>query len=141
MNDKHLNLLVVEDSEDDAQLVGRELRRGGYEVEYKRVETAQDMEAALASHSWDLIICDYSMPSFSAPKALEVLKSMDRDIPFIIVSGTIGEETAVEALKAGAHDFLIKGNLARLLPAIQREIQDAEVRRERKRGREVSAGV
>jgi PAS domain S-box-containing protein len=133
MNDKHLNLLVVEDSEDDAQLVGRELRRGGYEVEYKRVETAQDMEAALASHSWDLIICDYSMPSFSAPKALEVLKSMDRDIPFIIVSGTIGEETAVEALKAGAHDFLIKGNLARLLPAIQREIQDAEVRRERKR--------
>jgi PAS domain S-box-containing protein len=132
MNDKHLNLLVVEDSQDEAQLVVRELRRGGFIVEYKRVDTAHEMETALASHSWDLIICDYSMPTFSAPKALEVLKSTERDIPFIIISGTIGEETAVAALKSGAHDFLIKGNLARLLPAIQREIQDAEVRRERK---------
>jgi PAS domain S-box-containing protein len=132
MADIHLRLLIVEDTEDDARLVTRELRRGGYEVAYKRVDTADDMKAALASQSWDLIICDYSMPSFSAPQALEVLKSMDRDIPFIIVSGTIGEETAVAALKAGAHDFLIKDNLARLLPAVQREIREAEVRHQRK---------
>jgi PAS domain S-box-containing protein len=133
MTNKHLRLLVVEDSEDDAQLIIRELRRGGYGVDYQRVETAQGMETALASQFWDLILCDYSMPAFSAPKALELLKSMDKDIPFIIVSGTIGEETAVAALKAGAHDFLIKGNLPRLLPAVQREIRDAEVRRERRR--------
>jgi len=133
MTDRHLHLLIVEDSEDDAQLVIRELRRGGYEVDYERVETAQGMETALVSQSWDLIICDYSMPTFSAPKALQILKDADIDIPFIIVSGTIGEETAVAALKAGAHDFLIKGSLPRLLPAVQREIQDAETRRERRR--------
>jgi len=132
METKHLHLLIIEDSEDDALLVIRKVRQGGYNVEYERVETAQGMEDALASHSWDLIICDYSMPSFSAPKALDVLKSTGRDIPFIIVSGTIGEETAVAALKAGAHDFLIKGNWARLLPAIERELREAEVRRERK---------
>ncbi len=130
---RKLHLLLVEDSQDDALLLVRELRQGGYDVEYERVETAHDMEAALANHSWDLIICDYTMPSFSAPEALEVLKNTDRDIPFIIISGTIGEETAVAALKAGAHDFLIKGNWARLLPAIERELLDAEVRRERKR--------
>jgi PAS domain S-box-containing protein len=123
---------MVEDSDDDAQLVIRELRRGGYEVDHERVDTAHDMETALASQSWDLIICDYSMPTFNAPQALQILKGMEIDIPFIIVSGTIGEETAVAALKAGAHDFLIKGNLARLLPAMQREMQDAKVRRERK---------
>ncbi len=131
MTQKHLDLLIVEDSQDDAQLVVRELRRGGYEVEYQRVDTAASMETTLHNQSWDLIICDYSMPSFSAPKALELLKSTGRDIPFIIVSGTIGEETAVNALKAGAHDFLIKGNYSRLLPAIERELQDAQVRRER----------
>ena len=135
MKDKPLHLLVVEDSEDDMLLLVRELRQGGYEVEYERVETAQGVEAALASHSWDLIICDYSMPSFNAPEALQILKSTGRDIPFIIVSGTVGEETAVAALKAGAHDFLIKGNWARLLPAIERELLDAEVRRERKRAK------
>jgi PAS domain S-box-containing protein len=133
MTGEHLSLLVVEDSEDDAQLVVRELRRGGYEVDYACVETARAMEVALEERSWDLIICDYSMPSFSAPKALKILKDTGRDIPFIIVSGTIGEETAVAALKAGAHDFLIKGKLARLLPATRRELQEAEVRRERKR--------
>src|SRR5574342_349416 len=106
MTNRHLHLLLVEDSEDDGQLVIRELRRGGYEVDFQRVETAHEMETALASQPWDLILCDYSMPTFSAPKALELLKSMDKDIPFIIISGTIGEETAVAALKAGAHDFL-----------------------------------
>lgn len=132
MADKDLRLLIIEDSEDDAQLVVRELRRGGYKLEFRRVDTASDMETALFSQPWDLTICDYSMPSFSAPEALNILNSTGMDIPFIIVSGTIGEETAVAALKAGAHDFLIKGNFHRLLPAIERELQDAEVRRQRK---------
>jgi PAS domain S-box-containing protein len=132
MTERYLRLLVIEDSEDDTLLVVRELRQGGYEVDFRRVDTAQGMETALASQSWDLIICDYSMPAFSAPNALKVLQDAASDIPFIIVSGTIGEETAVAALKAGAHDFLIKGNFARLLPAIERELRDAIVRRKRK---------
>jgi len=133
MKEKKLHLLIVEDSEDDALLLVRELQQGGYNLEYERVETARGMEVALTNHSWDLIICDYSLPSFNAPEALKVLKSTDKDIPFIIVSGTVGEETAVAALKAGAHDFLIKGNWARLLPAIDRELREARVRLERKR--------
>src|SRR6476660_4904932 len=128
----HLRILLIEDSEDDARLVLREIQRGGYEVEFERVETADAMRAALARQAWDLIICDFSLPHFSAPKALELLKKSGLDLPFIIVSGTIGEESAVNALKAGAHDFIIKGNFARLIPAIQRELKDAEVRHERK---------
>src|ERR1043166_3778562 len=135
-----LRILLIEDSEDDARLVLREIERGGYEVEFERVETADSMRAALASKGWDIVICDFSLPSFSAPHALAVLKNSARDLPFIIVSGTIGEESAVNALKAGAHDFIIKGNFARLIPAIQRELKDAEVRRERReRERELEA--
>ena len=137
---RYLRILLVEDSEDDARLVLREIRRGGYEVETERVETAGAMQAALARQTWDLIICDFSLPQFSAPKALEVLKQSGIDLPFIIVSGTIEEESAVSALKAGAHDFITKGNFARLLPAIQRELADAAVRRERReRERELEA--
>ena len=133
-------MLLVEDSEDDARLVLREIRRGGYEIETERVETVGAMQAALARHPWDLIICDFSLPQFSAPKALEVLKQSGLDLPFIIVSGTIEEESAVNALKAGAHDFITKGNFARLLPAIERELADAAVRRERRaRERELEA--
>jgi putative nucleotidyltransferase with HDIG domain len=136
----HLRILLIEDSEDDARLVLREIQRGGYEVEFERVETADAMGAALARQSWDLIICDFSLPRFSAPNALELLKKSRHDLPFIIVSGTIGEESAVNALKAGAHDFIIKGNYARLIPAIQRELSEAEVRRERReRERELEA--
>jgi putative nucleotidyltransferase with HDIG domain len=136
----YLRILLVEDSEDDARLVLREIRRGGYEIETERVETAAAMQTALARQTWDLIVCDFSLPSFSAPKALEVLKKSGVDLPFIIVSGTIGEESAVNALKAGAHDFIIKGNFARLLPAIERELADAAVRRERReRERELEA--
>ncbi len=127
-----LRLLLVEDSENDAQLLVREIQRGGYEVDFDRVETAAAMQAALARQTWDLIICDYSLPAFDAPRALELLKASGIDLPFIISSGTIGEETAVEALKAGAHDFMIKDHLTRLVPAIQRELKDAEVRRERR---------
>src|SRR5215216_3621618 len=136
----HLRILLIEDSVDDARLVLREIQQGGYEVEFERVETADAMRTALANHPWDLILCDFSLPRFNAPNALELLKKSGHDLPFIIVSGTIGEESAVNALKAGAHDFIIKGNFARLLPAIQRELKEAEVRRERhQRERELEA--
>src|SRR6185436_3831003 len=114
------------------QLLLREFRRG-YEVEFERVETAGAMRAMLSEKEWDLILSDYSMPKFSAPKALEVLEASGLDVPFIIVSGTIGEDVAVEALKAGADDFLVKGKFARLGPAIERELREAEIRRDRKR--------
>lgn len=127
-----LRVLVVEDSEDDAQLILRELRRGGFEPDFERVETAEAMRAALEDRKWDIVIADYRMPQFSAPAALEQLNASGIDVPFIIVSGTIGEETAVAALKAGAHDFLIKSKLARLIPAIERELREAEMRRERR---------
>src|SRR6266498_4646228 len=136
----YLRILLVEDSEDDARLVLREIKRGWYEVESERVESADAMQAALARQPWDLIICDFSLPRFSAPNALELLKKSGLDLPFIIVSGTIGEESAVNALKAGAHDFIIKGNFARLIPAIQRELREAKMRRERReRERELEA--
>lgn len=135
-----LRVLLVEDSEDDAQLLLRELKRGGYATEFERVETATAMEASLTQQAWDIIICDYSLPQFGAPQALTILKESGRDLPFIIVSGTIGEESAVNALKAGAHDFIVKGSMARLLPAIQRELKEASVRRERhQRERELEA--
>lgn len=124
-----LHVLVVEDSIDDAELIIREIQRGGYAVEFERVETKGAMQEALARRSWDMILSDYTMPRFSAMAALETLKASGLDIPFLVISGTIGEETAVTALKAGAHDFLLKGKLARLIPAIEREIRDAEIRR------------
>jgi PAS domain S-box-containing protein len=126
-----LRLLVVEDSEDYAELILREIRRGGYTIEFERVQTKSDMQQALAQDSWDLILSDYSMPNFSAMAALGTLKDSGLDIPFLVISGTIGEETAVTALKSGAHNFLLKGKLARLIPAIERERRDAETRRSR----------
>jgi PAS domain S-box-containing protein len=130
---KPLHVLIVEDSEEDSLLLLRELKRGGYDVEFERVETATAMLSALAQKTWDLILSDYSLPQFNAPQALDILKSSDLDLPFIIISGTIGEETAVAALKAGANDFLVKGQFARLGPAIERELREAESRRERRR--------
>ena len=124
-----LRVLLIDDSEDDAQLILRELRRGGYDVEYELVETGPAMEAALSKSVWDIVLSDYTMPLFNAMEALETLKATGLDIPFLILSGTINEETAVTALKAGAHDFLLKGKLARLIPAIERELGDAETRR------------
>ena len=129
--DRPLRVLIVEDSEQDARLLVRELRRGGYAPTVERVQTAADMRAALARQSWDIVLSDYDMPAFSAFAALAVLNDSGQDIPFIIVSGTIGEETAVEAMRSGAQDYMIKGNAARLLPAIQREVREAERRRER----------
>jgi len=129
---KPLRVLIVEDSEDDALLVIRELERGGYDTTFERVETAEAMTAALEKEAWDIIIADYRLPHFSAPEALELLHQSGLDLPFIVVSGAIGEETAVQTMKAGAHDYLMKGNLTRLAPAIERELHEAEVREERR---------
>lgn len=134
-----LRVLIVEDSEDDALLVVRELRRGGYAPTFARVDTPQAMRAALDRQTWDAVIADYSMPHFSAPAALALLQEHGLDIPFLIVSGTIGEETAVAAMRAGAHDYLMKDRLARLVPAIRRELQEAANRREHRRAEEERA--
>ena len=129
---QRLRILIVEDSEDDAQLLLHELKRGGLDLVSERVETVETFLDALKDQKWDLIISDFSLPQFSAPQALELLQASGLDLPFIIVSGTIGEEAAVSALKAGAHDFLVKGNMPRLIPAIQRELKDAETRHKRR---------
>lgn len=133
---KLLKALIVEDNERDAILLLRELNRGGYELNSERVETAEALNAALDREAWDIVFSDYSMPRFSAPAALALVRQRGFDLPFIIISGTIGEETAVEAMRAGANDFMPKGALARLLPAIDRELRDAAARAERKKMRE-----
>jgi PAS domain S-box-containing protein len=127
-----LRVLLVEDSDDDALLVTRELQRGEYELVVTRVETAQAFESALRSGDFHVILSDYSLPSFSAPEAIRLLRASKVDLPLLIVSGTMGEETAVEAMRAGANDFLVKHRLARLRPAIEREIREAEDRRARR---------
>jgi len=131
-----LRVLSIEDSEDDALLLIRALRRGGYDLTFERVETAAAMTAALDQQTWDIVISDYSMPYFGGLGALVLLKESGLDLPFIILSGAIGEETAVEVMRAGAHDYIMKDNLARLIPAIERELREAEMRRERKALRE-----
>jgi CheY-like chemotaxis protein len=128
-----LHLLIVDDSADDAELMVLALRRAGVDPTYERVETPEAMEAALARESWDLIISGYAMPRFSALAALKLLQDKELDLPFILVSGSAGENVAVDAMKAGAHHYILKDNLARLAPAVERELRDAEVRRERKR--------
>ena len=128
-----LRLLLVEDSENDAALVLRELQRGGLDVTSERVESRDAMSAALdRTPPWDLVISDYSLPTFDAPGAVALVRERDLDLPIIIVSGTIGEETAVAALKAGAQDFIVKNRLARLVPAVERELREAEARHARK---------
>jgi two-component system, cell cycle sensor histidine kinase and response regulator CckA len=134
--DTPIRVLIVEDSSPDAELLVRELERGGYVVAHERVQTASSLQEALVRSTWDVIVADYDLPTFSGPEALVILQATGLDIPFIIVSGTIGEEIAVSALKAGAHDFLVKGRLARLIPAIQREQREVEVRRGRARAQE-----
>jgi len=128
-----LRVLLIEDSQDDALLLLHELRRCEYDPVFERVDTPASMQAALEGQTWDVIIADYSLPRFSAMDALALCKERAIDAPFIIVSGTIGDEKAVAAMKAGAHDFLTKGNLVRLGPAIQRELREVEIRRACKR--------
>ena len=131
-----LRVLIVEDSLDDTALLLRELERAGYEVVHERVDNATALDAALASAPWDLVISDHSMPGFTGVAALEHVRRLDPDVPFIFVSGTIGEDVAVDAMRIGAHDYVLKGDLRRLVPAIQRELRDAHVRRERRRAEE-----
>lgn len=127
-----LRVLLVEDSSDDALLMVRELRRSNYDVSYVQVDSAEAMRAALDRQNWDIVLSDYSIPEFGALLALRLVQERKLDIPFIIVSGTVGEDTAVVAMKAGAHDFFAKANLARLVPAIERELRDADERRRRR---------
>jgi PAS domain S-box-containing protein len=130
--EKLLRILFVEDSEDDALLILFRIKKAGYEVEQSRVETAIEMEKMLIEKEWDIVLSDYKMPHFNGLEALAILKKSGIDIPFIIISGTIGEEIAVEAMRSGAHDYIMKNNLQRLLPAIERELRESENRAERK---------
>ena len=130
--DAALRLLIIEDSEDDALLIVRNLQRAGYAPSYERVDTEAGVRAALNRGPWDVIVSDFNMPQFTGTDALNLLRERDQDTPFIFVSGTIGEDVAVEAMRAGAQDYVTKGNLRRLVPAIEREVRDAAVRRERR---------
>jgi PAS domain S-box-containing protein len=132
MNDQSLRVLIVEDSEDDELIIIRELKKGGYNPVYERVETASAMKKALNQKQWDIILCDYTLPKFNAPSAIAVLKEANIDIPIIIVSGTIGEDVAAECMRLGAQDYIMKENLSRLCPAIARELEDAKVRSRQK---------
>jgi PAS domain S-box-containing protein/putative nucleotidyltransferase with HDIG domain len=127
-----LRVLMVEDSKDDATVLLHVLRRGGYDPLFEQVETAPAMRAALEKQAWDIVISDYMLPEFGGPEALTVLKESRLDVPFVVVSGAVGEEAAVEILLAGAHDFIRKDKLARLLPAVRRELREAEDRRQRR---------
>ena len=125
-----LRLLLVEDSEDDAQLVLEELERGGFEPAIERVDTAVALETALRRQAWDIVISDYRLPEFSGPAALRLVRASGVDLPFIIVSGTVGEDTAVEMLKAGADDYLLKDRLGRLGSAVSHELESRRLRAE-----------
>src|SRR5689334_8390395 len=127
-----LRVLMIEDCEDDAALLVRELRRGDYDVQMERVDESSALQSAFERQNWDLVISDFSMPHFSGTDALRLLRSKGCDKPFIFVSGTIGEEVAVAALREGAQDYLMKTNLTRLVPAVQRALREAEDRNHRK---------
>jgi PAS domain S-box-containing protein len=135
-----LRALIVEDSRDDADLLVIELNRAGYEVAFERVQSRSAMEAALARGPWDVVLCDYSLPGFDALGALEVVSRSGLDMPFLIISGTVGEEIAVEALRAGAHDYLLKDRLGRLRPAIERERREVALRAEQRAAAEQLRG-
>lgn len=131
-----LRVLLVEDSADDAELVERELRRAWDSLEVERVQDAAALERALDESSWDLVLSDFSIPGFGGRTALDIVRRRTRDLPFIFVSGTIGEDAAVDAMRAGANDYVMKGDLRRLVPAIRRELEEAQSRRDRERARE-----
>jgi CheY-like chemotaxis protein len=130
---KPLRVLFVEDNPDDAELLVRALKKEGYDPVHRRVETDHELRLALLNEEWDIVLCDWAIPGFEAPAALEVVQSSHREVPFVIVSGTVDEETAVAAMRSGAHDFLVKGNLRRLSPIIERELAESQIRRERNR--------
>jgi PAS domain S-box-containing protein len=129
---KPLRVLIVEDSEDDAQLILLELKRGGFEPSFERADTPEAMKMALDRQGWDIILADYVMPRFSGLEALKIVKEKGLDLPFIVISGKIGEDVAVAAMKAGAHDYILKNSLKRLAVAVDRELKEAKIRKERK---------
>jgi signal transduction histidine kinase len=131
-----LRVLLVEDSESDAALIVRHLNMADSDVSNKRVESAGQMRAALEQPDWDIVIADYKLPGFDAPAALATLQQTGLDLPFVVVSGHIGEETAVGLMRAGAHDYVMKDQLARLAPVVGRELGEARMRRERRRSQE-----
>jgi len=131
-----LRVLIVEDNDDDLLLLLRTLRQGGYEPAHRHVQTAAALTAALAEEPWDIVLSDYRLPQFNGSDALRLVQASDRDLPFIIVSGVIGEEQAVSVMKAGANDYVLKDKLFRLCPAIARELRDTEVRRQRRKAEE-----
>jgi PAS domain S-box-containing protein len=130
--DNQLQVLIVEDSVEDTFFIVRELQRSGFQVDFERVETQAAMAEALETQDWDVIISDYSMPQFSGMAALALYLQKGLDAPFLIVSGAVGEDRAVEVVKAGAHDYVMKDNLARLVPAVRRELSAAQERRIRR---------
>lgn len=136
---KRLKVLVVEDSVDDTFFIVRELQRGGFQVDFERVDSAASLQDALKAGGWDLVISDYRMPQFDGEAALVLYVQSGVDAPFIMVSGAIGEERAVEMLKRGAHDYVMKDNLARLVPAVRRELQLAQERRVQRQTQEATA--
>ncbi len=127
-----LRILIIEDSEEDALLMLHQIKKAGYDIEYERIEDAETLKMALKEKTWDIIFSDYNMPRFNGLEALAILKKSSYDIPFIIISGTIGEETAVKAMKAGAHDYIMKNNMHRLVPAFERELRESKNRAVRK---------
>ncbi|MFB3894996.1 MAG: HD domain-containing phosphohydrolase [bacterium] len=129
---KPLRVLIVEDSNDDVQLLLRELRKGGYDPVHTVVQTAADLQNSINTQSWDIVISDHSMPQFDAPAALKIIREKYIDLPFILVSGSIGEDKAVEIMKSGAQDFISKDKLKRLIPAIDRELAEAGLRQEKR---------
>ena len=133
---KPLKLLLVEDSEDDALLLIRELKQGGYVPEYLRVDSEEDMYVALGNNDWDIVITDHNLPGFGSGRAIEIVSEQGGDVPVIIVSGSIGEDVAVSAMKAGAHDYIMKNNLKRLVPAIERELREAVNRKVTRQARD-----
>jgi signal transduction histidine kinase len=133
---RRLRVLLVEDRPDDEELVMMELRRGAYDVVHERVETDVAMSTALDRESWDIVLSDFAMPRFSGPAALALLRGKGLDVPFIIVSGTVGEEAAVAAMRSGANDYVFKGSLGRLCPAIDRELREVAMRAERRKMQE-----
>jgi PAS domain S-box-containing protein len=128
---KLLHVLIVEDSAYDATLLLEELKKGGYEPMSERVQTGEELKQALTRHTWDIVLSDYVMPQFSGPEALKMVREKNPDMPVIVISGVYGEETAVQVMKAGASDYLVKNKLSRLVPAVEREIEAAHSRRAR----------
>ncbi len=132
MSDNKLNILIIEDSEDDALLLVHDLQSDGYDVFFERIETRDAMSFALSAKSWDIVLSDYSLPHFSGIDAIRLLREQQLDIPTILISDTVGEDVAVEAMKAGADDFFMKGRTGLLIPAIEREVTAARERHYRR---------